>query len=81
MPQNVRNFWLIAQVDGRATSVQTGPEAATGGIDLTVQMRDKGAVSPRRLRVRGQALDDGTLLLSVYVEGDDSVGFTVRTDR
>jgi len=69
MPRNVRNFWLIANVDGRATPVETGPRAKDGGFSLTVLMREGGAVSGTRLYVTGYALSDGQLRVDVSVEG------------
>jgi hypothetical protein len=68
MARNVRNFWIEASVDGRASEVATGPRAKDGGIDLTIYQRDAGSISTA-LRIRGRAAPDGTLTL--WVEGPD----------
>lgn len=81
MPRNTRNFWLTLNVDGRATPIETGPAAADGGFDLTVLMREDGAISDTRLRLRGHALYDGTLVLDVSVDGHPESSIRLRTNR
>ena len=65
MPRNVRNFWLRARADGAAHSVETGPRAGDGGMDIELFQRDSGEVH--------SALDilcrwlDGTLTATVHL--------------
>jgi len=44
MPQNVRNFWLECEVDGRRETVACGPKAKDGGLRLKLKVRHKGEV-------------------------------------
>jgi len=81
VPQNIRNFWVIANADGRATPAALGPRAKDGGIDIVVLMREDGGVSQTRLRVHGAALYDGTLSLTVSVDGHPEQSIVLRTNR
>lgn len=82
MPARVCNFWLIANVDGRATPVTIGPAAADGGFTLVVLMREDGGVSEKRLRITGRAIRGGRLMLEANVEGtDQKEGLLIATDR
>lgn len=44
MPQNVRNFWLELDVDGRKSRIACGPQSKDGGFILTIKQRDKGGI-------------------------------------
>ena len=44
MPRNVRNFWLNAEVDGRATDIATGPRRKDGGMYLNLYVRNEGDI-------------------------------------
>lgn len=65
MPQHVRNFWLVAQVDGRATQIATGPARADGGMRLTMYVRHAGEVV-KSVSIDCVALCDGQLCLRVF---------------
>jgi hypothetical protein len=60
---SVRNFWIEADVDGRATKLTGGPVRKDGGIDVTIYIRDEGGIS-RAVSIRGRVLDE-TLRLTV----------------
>lgn len=89
MPRNVRNFWIEAQIDGRASQIAAGPVKKDGGFDLEIMIRDKGWVS-RCLDIIGRALPDGTLSVQVianraadtYPETQESRAImTLRSER
>jgi hypothetical protein len=40
MPQNVRNFWIELEVDGRKSKIATGPVSKDGTFSLDVSMRN-----------------------------------------
>lgn len=69
MPRNVRNFWLEAQVDGRASTFASGPRSRDGGFTLDLYQRDKGTVAHVALIV-GRVLSDGRLCLSMETLSD-----------
>lgn len=64
--QNVRNFWIEADIDGRSTRVETGPQSKDGGFTLTVYQRDKGGVI-RAIKVEGRNYN-GENILRVFDE-------------
>lgn len=49
--RNVRNFWLNLRVDGRSTTVETGPASATGGMRGTISQRHQGTVADATLDI------------------------------
>ena len=78
MPVNVRNFWFDAYVDGRATTLSSGPQGKEGGLSVTFSQRDHGRVRSV-LTVRGEVAADGRLVLSVFGPNGDRI--TVETER
>lgn len=74
MPRNVRNFYLTAEIDGRRTRLEGGPQARDGGFSLVVRQRTHGCVG-RGLHVDGRATSDGRLILEV----SDAEGVPVLT--
>jgi hypothetical protein len=87
----VRNFWLSADVDGRATEVSGGPRSKDGGLSATFYIRDEGSIL-EAVQVRAWAHSDGTLSVSAYVMDDaqrretaevtrEDNGFTITTKR
>lgn len=64
----IRNFWVEADIDGRSTTLAGGPRSRTGGFELTVKVRDAGAIKVAA-EVRGYANDDGKLTLVFQVHG------------
>jgi hypothetical protein len=79
MPRNVRNFWLVLEVDGKRARVETGPISKSGGFKLVVLQRDKGSVV-RTMEVEGTAKENGQLVLSAYAVGQDGE-LHVTTER
>jgi len=75
MPRTVRNFWLETHVDGRSTTLATGPRGSDGGFYTIIKVRHKGHV--RNVgTLHGTAALDGTL----SVTWDDlTLGHGVRT--
>lgn len=73
----VRNFWLEANVDGRDSSVGTGPRAKDGGMRITIYQRNDGQVD-EALSVRCQAA--GTKLITrISIPGKEMI--IVETER
>lgn len=46
--RNVRNFWLTAQADG-GNQVTLGPKSRSGGLQVTLLLREHGEVSNDRV--------------------------------
>ncbi len=63
--RSVRNFWLSAHVDGRATPVETGPRGSGGGFTQVIYIRGEGGDVVTAVRVTGEAFSDGELRLFV----------------
>ncbi len=61
-----RNFWIEAVIDGRACALEGGPAAKDGGFELTINIRENGAISDRKLKVCGVAMEDGSLSLRAW---------------
>lgn len=40
----VRNFWVEADIDGRATMLAGGPRGKRDGMDVTIYQRDGGGI-------------------------------------
>lgn len=64
----VRNFYVVAQIDGRQGNIRFGPRAKNGGFRLTVYQRQDGA-SIRALDLQGYMGPDGTLRLVKVCRG------------
>ncbi len=82
MPRNVRNFWIEANADGRATTATLGPASKEGGFDLTIWQRDASRINKVRCAVQiiGRAGPDGKIKLTV-MDPDGNQLHTVQTDR
>ena len=84
MPRNVRNFWIDADIDGRATRLAGGPVSKDGGIDVSIKMRSEGAVE-EAMRIEGWAGSDGRLYLKVSVgamlDGPPLYGYATEGDE
>jgi hypothetical protein len=77
--RSIRNFWLDIDVDGRS-SIGMGPKAKDGGFKVTVYVRDKNNISPRKLILEGYASHKGELV--VTIKDDVSFEKTIcSTDR
>ena len=73
----VRNFWVEADVDGRRTNVAGGPAAKNGGMDVTLYVRDQGAIHTA-VQLYCRAFYD-ELIIDVNVEGKSIQ--TIKTRR
>lgn len=87
MPRFVRNFWVEGTVDGVTSGIKgTGPRSTDGGLDITVLMREEGAISPTSVRLVGKVVD-GKCVLDVFTQGKptsftvEETGFRVSTNR
>lgn len=69
MPRNVRNFWLSLTVDGRRTSIATGPRSRNGGFSLRIFMRSNGGVT-EAANLDGEITPTGELLLTYTANGE-----------
>ena len=60
----VRNFYLLADIDGRATMLGGGPAAKIGGMDIDItQRRDGGIMIAFKIRCYEE---NGMLHTDVY---------------
>lgn len=87
-----RNFWLEADIDGRATRLQGGPAGTDGGFTATVYVRCEDIVVTTA-HVAGTVSADGKLELRVTPEPGDALpdgvtvvplpdgGFVIRSRR
>lgn len=72
MTRNVRNFWIDLSVDGRASSVETGPRSKDGGFSMTIYQRDEGDIVTAA-KISGLARSDGSLI-SLTIRVNDGKG-------
>jgi len=79
MPRNVRNFWLTMDVDGRGSTVETGPRGADDGFTLNIFMREKGEVAGVVMQVYGSVDVDGKLVLTARKANGEEL--QVMTER
>lgn len=68
----MRNFWLAAKVDGRATRVSGGPQGKHGGMSGTLYVRDNGESVPAFF-FHCEVTPDGRLRVTVDVDGTDLI--------
>lgn len=74
----VRNFYLEANIDGRATKLGGGPKAKDGGMRVHLYQRDEGSIT--------EALEieccewNGKLILQVF-DKDHNLLFQNETER
>lgn len=85
--RNVRNFWITLNVDGRKSTIKTGPHRKDGGFCIVIQMREKGTVSEDVVTVWGEMQPPGFSngvghgeILRLRVEGPHA-GFSVKKER
>jgi hypothetical protein len=60
----VRNFYIKARADGRASSVGVGPARKDGGLRAMLSIRDQGSIL-EAFEVEAYAPNSGQLILSV----------------
>lgn len=78
----VRNFWIDADIDGRATMLGGGPRSKDGGMDITIYQRDEGGIK-RAFTINCRAYGN-TLITSVYScadEGPTCECMQLKTER
>jgi hypothetical protein len=81
----MRNFWINARIDGRKTRLTGGPQSKTGGLELTLYVRDQG-VSVPAVKLEAWADTDGTLriradALLTPTGGDGARVIVIKTAR
>lgn len=64
----VRNFWMEATIEGRASKPAGGPRSKTGDMVVTVYQREEGK-SVKAVQVHCQSLGDA-LRTRVYIAGE-----------
>lgn len=64
----IRNFYMSARADGRASSIGIGPARKDGGMSAIITMRADGEIRTA-VRLEAYALSDGTLRLDVIADG------------
>ena len=80
-PRNVRNFWLVIEVDGRKTKVCLGPKNKNGGFSAQVFMRDNGE-SKCMGQLVGKSINENTLDLDWHTaDSDEDDACLARTGR
>lgn len=77
MPRNIRNFWIDAYIDGKATNLSGGPKNKDGGIVVTISMRDNGSVK-KVADITGYKEGDNLFL---YVEVNGVAPVKIKTKR
>lgn len=71
----VRNFWIEADIDGRATMLAGGPRGKRDGMNVTIYQRDDGGIKTAvRIFCRE---NDGKLITEVKV-GDETMRFQTQ---
>ena len=69
MPRNVRNFWIEADIDGYATTIQGGPKNGDGGFTEEIYIRDCGGVK-KAISISGRREGDFLVLNVSSVNGE-----------
>jgi len=82
MPRCVRNFWVDASIDGRASTFASGPRSKDGGIRLHYYQRKEGdIVCP--FSIRSRATSDNTLITTINLNTRDQEmdSFVITIDK
>ena len=74
----VRNFYVDAHIDGRATSLAGGPRNKEGEMTVRIYQRDDGAIT-EALMIDCEERD-GVLTTKVY-DREHNLLFTYETER
>lgn len=64
----IRNFWVDAEVDGRANKLAGGPIAKTGGLTVSIKQRDNGSIT-EPYNIRSYVDFNGDLCTQIYKNG------------
>lgn len=73
----IRNFWIEADIDGRATNLAGGPRAKDGGFNLVIYQRSEGAII-KAATISGFAHEDGTLRLHIDLHEGKTIDRTTK---
>jgi len=68
----VRNFYIVAWIDGRKTPIRGGPRSKDGGFTLAIKQRNKGEIDVP-ITIQGTVMLDGNLQLTVYNEDKELI--------
>ena len=80
MPRNVRNFWVKGTRDDGREVKGWGPEGAEEGFTLTVLMREHGAISEKKVVLKGFS-DGEQLTLRIETPGFNGNDIILQTVR
>lgn len=67
--KTVRNFWLEAEVDGKATKIAGGPRSKRGGMKIRLLNRENGKISGRSIEIECKLNEKGELVVVAF-DGD-----------
>lgn len=71
----VRNFWIEADIDGRATMLAGGPRGKRDGMDVTIYQRDDGSI---KTAVKVFCREYGSKLITEVEVGDETMRFETQ---
>lgn len=74
----MRNFWVEADIDGRATPLSGGTRSKDGEMRITVRQRNKGN-SDVAVKIHREPFDD-ILVTRIYNSNDDCIA-EIKTER
>lgn len=60
-----RNFYINADIDGRATNLTGGPAGKTSGMSVTITQRDDSSIKTACV-IDAQAYENGRLELKIF---------------
>ena len=74
----VRNFYVEAAIDGRATGLGSGPRAKDGGMQVRIYQRSNGDIT-NPVYITGWVAENGsTLVLEISVDGHAPIHLETR---
>lgn len=66
----IRPFYILADIEGRKTSLSGGPKSADGDVDILIYQRDNGVVTnPYKIVQRHKYGDKHKLVTEVHYQG------------
>lgn len=69
MPRAIRPAWISVHVDGRGPVFESGPRRRDGGLNLSIAVREEGAIRYNALSVAAFGSEDQrTVIVKVYDE-------------
>lgn len=75
----VKNFYVEANIDGRATTLGGGPAAKDGEMTVCIHQRNEGCIMSNIVKVYCKVLSNGKLVTKVYC--NDELRYTIETTR